>query len=78
LRLLNNIGIPATVFANALSAETYPDLIREIVRCERAIAGHGYAQNEYRLDMSDSDQDATIRTSLDIWRKPQATDRPDG
>lgn len=69
LRMLGNGGIPATVFCNALSAERYPDLVREIVRCDQRVAAHGYAQSEYLLEMSDEQQQATIRRSLDILER---------
>ncbi len=77
LDVLAHAGVPATVFANALSAETYPELIREIVKGGHCIAAHGYAQNEYLLEMSAVEQQATIRRSLDILEKHSGT-RPDG
>lgn len=75
--LLERAGVPGTVFANALSAETHPELIRYIVRSGQRIAAHGYAQNEYLLDMSDEVQQQTIRRCLDIL-EAQCGTRPDG
>jgi peptidoglycan/xylan/chitin deacetylase (PgdA/CDA1 family) len=75
--ILERAGIPGTVFSNALSAEVHPDLIRYIVRCGQQVAAHGYAQNEYLLDMSDEEQQKTIRKCLDILERA-AGRRPDG
>ncbi|OGA39925.1 MAG: hypothetical protein A3G24_11475 [Betaproteobacteria bacterium RIFCSPLOWO2_12_FULL_62_13] len=77
LGILERTGVPATVFANAISADLYPDLIREIVRSGHHIAGHGYAQDQYMLEMTLAVQQATIRTCLDILEKQSGT-RPDG
>jgi peptidoglycan/xylan/chitin deacetylase (PgdA/CDA1 family) len=73
LKLLSDENIPATVFANALSAEKYPDLVREILRRGQHIAGHGYAQNEYLCEMSDDKQRIAIRKSLDTIKKVSGT-----
>jgi peptidoglycan/xylan/chitin deacetylase (PgdA/CDA1 family) len=77
LGILERTGVPASVFANALSAETYPDLVRAIVRCGHHVQAHGYAQNEYLLDLSDEAQQKTIRGCLDILERHAGT-RPDG
>jgi len=75
--ILERAGIRATVFSNALSAEMYPDLIRAIVKSGQSVAAHGYAQNQYLLDMSDDEQQRTIRSCLDILEHASGT-RPDG
>ena len=75
--VLERAGVPGTVFANALSAEMHPELIRYIVRSGQRVAAHGYAQNEYLLDMSDGEQQQTIRKCLDILQAASGT-RPDG
>ena len=77
LGILERTGVPATVFANALSAETYPDLIRAIVRGGHRVDAHGSAQNEYLLDMSDEEQQQTIRRCLDVLEKHSGR-RPEG
>ena len=77
LAILERAGVPATIFSNALSAEVYPDLIRAIVKSGQHVAAHGYAQNEYLLDMTDEAQQRTIRACLDILEKASGT-RPDG
>lgn len=64
--ILERAGIRGTVFANALSAERYPERVREIVRAGQHVAAHGYAQNQYLLDMNDDEQQKTIRRCLDI------------
>jgi peptidoglycan/xylan/chitin deacetylase (PgdA/CDA1 family) len=77
LGILERTGVPATVFANALSAETYPELVRTIVRSGQRVAAHGYAQNQYLLDMTDEEQQKTIRRSLDVLEAVSGQ-RPDG
>lgn len=77
LGILERTGVPATVFANALSAERYPDLVRAIVGCGHEVHAHGYAQNQYLLEMSDEEQRKTIRACLDILER-HAGRRPDG
>lgn len=77
LGILERTGIRSTVFANALSAETYPDLIRAIVAGGHRVQAHGYAQNQYLLDMSDEEQQKTIRKCLDIIEEESGV-RPDG
>ncbi len=77
LSILERTGVPATVFANAISAEIYPDLVKAIVSGGHQVQAHGYAQNQYLLDMSDEEQQKTIRACLDIL-EPAAGRRPDG
>jgi peptidoglycan/xylan/chitin deacetylase (PgdA/CDA1 family) len=77
IRILGETGVPATVFANALSAETYPDLIWEIVRGGHRVDAHGYAQNQYLLDMTDEEQRQTIRRCLHVLEKHSGR-RPQG
>jgi peptidoglycan/xylan/chitin deacetylase (PgdA/CDA1 family) len=77
LDVLQRAGVPATVCANALSAETYPELVRAIVKNGHGVAAHGYAQNEYLLEMSAEQQQLTIRRCLDILEKHSGT-RPTG
>jgi len=77
ISILARTGIPATVFANALSAETYPELIRAIVRGGHRVDAHGDAQNQYLLDMTDEAQQRTIRKCLDVLEKHSGR-RPEG
>lgn len=77
LSVLERCGTTATVFANAICAERYPEAIKAIVRGGHDIAAHGYAQDQFLLDMTVEQQQATIRTSLDILEK-HAGRRPEG
>jgi allantoinase len=77
LGIFKRAGVRSTVFANALSAERYPDLIRAIVTGGHGLAAHGYAQNEYLLDMSDEAQQAMIRRCVEILGKAAGA-RPTG
>lgn len=77
LALLDRAEVRSTVFANALSAERHPDLVAAIARRGHGVGAHGYAQNEYLLDMSDEVQQQTIRRCLDILEKAAGT-RPTG
>ncbi|HYC44181.1 MAG TPA: polysaccharide deacetylase family protein [Burkholderiales bacterium] len=75
--ILDRAGVRGTVFANALSAEKHPELIRAIVKSGHGLQAHGYAQNEYLLDMSDEEQQKTIRRCLDVLERASGT-RPQG
>lgn len=77
VNILERHGIRGTVFANALSAEHHPDLIKAIVAAGNQVAAHGYAQNEYLLDLSDEVQQQTIRRCLDVLEARSGT-RPTG
>ena len=77
LGILARAGVPATVYANALSAESYPDLVRAIVQGGHGVQAHGYAQNEYLLDLTDEAQQARIRQCLDILERACGV-RPQG
>ncbi|MSQ20279.1 MAG: hypothetical protein EXR39_12170 [Betaproteobacteria bacterium] len=77
MQIVGNAALPATVFANALAAERYPDAIRRIVQAGHAVAGHGYAQDQYLLDFDRDGQRALITKSLDILERA-AGRRPDG
>jgi peptidoglycan/xylan/chitin deacetylase (PgdA/CDA1 family) len=77
LALLERRNVKATVFANALSAELYPDAIAAIVRAGHGLAGHGYAQDQYLCDLAPAEQQAVIRRSLDTLERVGGT-RPQG
>jgi peptidoglycan/xylan/chitin deacetylase (PgdA/CDA1 family) len=77
LAVLERCGVSATVFANARCAELYPAAIEAIVRSGHHIAAHGYAQDQFLLDMTPEQQRATIRNSLDILEK-HVGKRPEG
>jgi len=61
LRILEQCGVPATVFCSARSAEVYPEAIRRIVASGHHVAGHGYTQDEILSAMTTEQQQATIR-----------------
>lgn len=77
LNVLERSGLRGTVFANALSVETYPELARAIVKGGHHIGAHGYAQNEYLLDMTDDEQQKTIRKCIDVIESASGA-RPEG
>lgn len=77
LKVLRACRLPATVFCNALSAELYPDAVRDIVGAGHDLAAHGYSQDQYLLDMAPEQQRATIRKCLDILEAAGGR-RPDG
>jgi peptidoglycan-N-acetylglucosamine deacetylase len=77
LRTLDRAHVQATVFANALSAELYPDAVRAVVRAGHGLAGHGHAQDQYLSDMAPDAQRTMIRRALDRLEAVSGT-RPDG
>jgi peptidoglycan/xylan/chitin deacetylase (PgdA/CDA1 family) len=66
-----------SVFANGRAAELYPDAFKQIVRSGHVVEGHGYAQDQYFLEMTPEQQRATIRKVLDILEKASGS-RPEG
>jgi peptidoglycan/xylan/chitin deacetylase (PgdA/CDA1 family) len=77
LRVLERAGIKATIFANALSAELYPDAVRAVVGAGHDLAGHGYAQDRYLSDLSVAEQRQSIHRALDILETASGK-RPQG
>lgn len=77
LALLKRCGVPATVFANALSAELYPDAIAAIIAGGHGLAAHGYAQDQYLSDLAPAAQQAVIRRALDTLENVGGV-RPNG
>ena len=77
LRVLERAQVTGTVFANALSAQLYPDAIRAIVARGHDIAAHGFAQDRYLCDLAAPEQQAHIRQCLDII-EAAAGKRPQG
>src|SRR5688572_26550034 len=75
--ILNRVDVRGTVFANGLSAESYPDLVRAVVKSGHRVQGHGWAQNEYLLDFGDDEQQKVIRRSLEAIERACGV-RPDG
>ena len=74
---LKGRSLPAAVFANALSAERYPDAIAYAIECGFDVAGHGYAQDQNLLDLDASGQRALIVRCLDVLERA-AERRPEG
>ena len=77
LRVLDRAKLTATVFANALSAELYPDAIRAVMREGHDLAAHGYAQDKYLSDLSVAEQRQSIRLALDTLEQASGR-RPQG
>lgn len=77
VKILDNRGVQASVFCNALAAERYPDAIKQIVRSGHRVEAHGYAQNQYLMDFSPEEQHATIKKCLDILEEKSGR-RPEG
>jgi peptidoglycan/xylan/chitin deacetylase (PgdA/CDA1 family) len=77
LRVLDRAKLKATVFANALSAELYPDAVRLAVREGHDVAAHGEAQDKYLCDLGAAEQQQAIRRVLDVLEKASGR-RPQG
>ena len=77
IKILDERGVQASVFCNALAAERYPEAVKQAARSGHRVEGHGYAQNQYLMDFSPEEQHATIRKSLDILEKTSGR-RPQG
>ena len=77
VRTLDECHMRGSVFANGRAAELYPDAFKQIVRSGHVVEGHGYAQDQYFLEMTPEQQRATIRKVLDILEKASGS-RPEG
>jgi peptidoglycan/xylan/chitin deacetylase (PgdA/CDA1 family) len=77
LRVLDRAKLKATVFANALSAELYPDALRAVLREGHDLAAHGWAQDKSLADLSVEEQQLSIRRALDTVEKASGR-RPQG
>jgi peptidoglycan/xylan/chitin deacetylase (PgdA/CDA1 family) len=77
VRTLDDCHMRGSVFANARAAEIYPDAFKQIVRSGHVVEGHGYAQDQYFLEMTPEVQRATIRKVLDILERVSGS-RPEG
>jgi peptidoglycan/xylan/chitin deacetylase (PgdA/CDA1 family) len=77
VRTLDECHMRGSVFANGRAAELYPDAFKQIVRSGHVVEGHGYAQDQYFLEMPPEQQRATIRKVLDILEKASGS-RPEG
>ncbi len=77
IRTLDSCHMRGAVFCNALSAELYPDAIKQIVKSGHLVEAHGYSQDQYLLEMPPEVQKATIRRSLDTLGDACGT-RPEG
>lgn len=77
VRVLDQCGIHASVFCNARAAELYPEAVKQIVRSGHMVEGHGYAQDQYFMEMPPQQQQATIRKVLDILEEVSGS-RPEG
>ena len=69
--------LPAAIFANALSAERYPDAIAHSANCGFDVAGHGYAQDQNFLDFPPDEQRALIDRCMNTLERT-AGKRPEG
>ena len=62
LRLLDQTGIPATFFVTGHSAETYPEIVREIVAAGHEIGHHGYLhENPLALETRERERAVLLR-----------------
>lgn len=66
IRMLDRLQIPGTFFTSALCTKEYPDAVKQIVRSGHDIGAHSYSQDKLLAYMSPDEQQATIRTSIDM------------
>jgi allantoinase len=66
MNVLERLGITGTFFVNARCTEEYPDAVRQIVKSGHDVGAHAYTQDQMLAYMSASEQEATIRQSIDL------------
>jgi peptidoglycan/xylan/chitin deacetylase (PgdA/CDA1 family) len=69
LRLLDRCGVPGTFALNARCAELYPEAAAQILRSGHEIAAHGYTQDQLQVSMTQDQERAAIRLSLDVLER---------
>ena len=76
-RILDDVGMPATLFCNGRSAEVWPEAVANFARAGHDVAGHGYLQDQTLFSMTADGERETIKKTLDILEK-LAGKRPTG
>jgi len=64
LTLLDDLGVKATFFVLGMTADRYPDVVREVAARGHEIASHGYAHERVHSQTSDSFR-ADVERSLE-------------
>jgi len=77
MRIAQDHGLPATFCVNARVAELFPEVIHAIIDNGFELAGHNYAQDEVLPGLSETEERALIRKSLDILHRVSGV-RPQG
>lgn len=86
-RIFESFGVPATICANAVSIERFPDAARALVAAGHEIAGHGWTQDVFMPYLAPADEQALIRrcaeavravtgTRMTGWASPRMTPTP--
>jgi peptidoglycan/xylan/chitin deacetylase (PgdA/CDA1 family) len=68
-RILDEVGVKATLFCNGRSAELYPEAVAHYVRAGHDVAGHGYLQDEVFATLTPEEERSRIRQTLDAIEK---------
>jgi peptidoglycan/xylan/chitin deacetylase (PgdA/CDA1 family) len=77
ISLLNRHNIRGTFCVNARCAEIFPDAVAAIVENGHDIGGHGILQDQLLTALEPTDEQATIRRSLEILERATGQ-RPSG
>ena len=75
--MFDRLGMRSTCHLNAMVAELFPDLVREMVRRGHDIAAHGYDQLHPQSAMTEDAERACVRSALDTIEKVAGV-RPKG
>lgn len=77
MRILEETGVPATLFCNGRSAEVWPEAVAAFARAGHDVAGHGYLQDQTLFSMSAEGERETIKKTLDLLQNATGR-RPTG
>ncbi len=66
LRMLEGLGLPATLFCNGRGAELFPDAVAAFAGAGHDVAAHGYLQDETMFSLGPVGERAAIAKTLDI------------
>jgi peptidoglycan/xylan/chitin deacetylase (PgdA/CDA1 family) len=77
LRVLDRAKAKATIFANGLSVELYPDAVRAALAAGHALGAHSWSQDQYLSDLGPDGQRELVRRVLATFERV-AGYRPQG
>jgi peptidoglycan/xylan/chitin deacetylase (PgdA/CDA1 family) len=77
IRTLDRAGLRGSFFCSGRSAELFPDVFKQLKTSGHIVEGHGYAQDQYFMEMSPEVQRSTLKKTLDLLEEASGS-KPEG